>query len=244
MNEKLPSLQTNTTDYVTSLAKGTFGAIPFIGPIAAEIIGHIIPNQRADRIVRFVELLEERVSHLEGSDFVERCLQTDAVDLFEDALHQAARSKSQDRLEYIANIVTHGLTDEEQNQAEASKMLWLLGQLNDAEIIILRSRLATTNEDLSADGEFRKTHTDVLAPDVTHLGSSEDELEEAAIKRSYRKHLHDLGLIRQRFKKPKRGEFPEFDETTGMIKASGTDTTRLGRMLLRYLNLIPSWYRH
>ncbi len=61
MNKPLPALQTNTTDYVAALSRGTFGTIPFVGPIAAEIIGHVIPNQRADRIVRFVELLEERV---------------------------------------------------------------------------------------------------------------------------------------------------------------------------------------
>ena len=62
MNEPLPALQTNTTDYVASLAQGTFGAISFVGPIAAAIIGHVIPNPRVDRIVGFVELLEERVS--------------------------------------------------------------------------------------------------------------------------------------------------------------------------------------
>lgn len=52
MTEESPSLKTNTSDCVTSLAKGTFGAIPFAGPIAAEIIGHVIPNHLADRIVR------------------------------------------------------------------------------------------------------------------------------------------------------------------------------------------------
>ena len=45
MNEPLPALQTNTTDYVASLSRGTFGAIPFVGPIAAEIIGHVIPTR-------------------------------------------------------------------------------------------------------------------------------------------------------------------------------------------------------
>lgn len=38
MSEELPALQINTTDYVTSLAKGTFGAIPDVGLFAAEMI--------------------------------------------------------------------------------------------------------------------------------------------------------------------------------------------------------------
>ena len=61
MSEELPGLQTNTTDCVASLARGTFGAIPFVGPIAAEIIGHVIPNPPVDRLVRFVQRSEERV---------------------------------------------------------------------------------------------------------------------------------------------------------------------------------------
>ena len=61
-----------------------------------------------------------------------------------------------------------------------------------------------------------------------------------ALKTSYRRHLQDLGLTRTRFKKPRRGELPDFDEKTGMMKASGADITRLGKMLLRYVSLIPS----
>jgi len=34
------------TDIATILSKGLVGAIPFIGPLAAEIVGAIIPNQR------------------------------------------------------------------------------------------------------------------------------------------------------------------------------------------------------
>ena len=165
------------------------------------------------------------------------------VDLLEDAFTQAARATTQDRLEHIASVVANGIAAEELNQAESKRMLWLLGQLNDAEIVLLRSRLAMTREDYQRDAEFQKQHADLLAPDATHTGSSQEEFEEAALKASYRQHLHDLELIRQRFKKPKRGEFPEFDEKTGMMKASGSDVTRLGKMFLNYLDLIPEWYQ-
>jgi hypothetical protein len=74
------------------------------------------------------------------------------------------------------------------------------------------------------------------------MGAAEDEFEAAAINASYRQHLHDLGLTRLRYSKPKCGELPEMDDKTGMIKVSGTDVTRLSRMLLRCLNLIPDWY--
>lgn len=237
-----PKLDNTTTDIITILAKGGLGAIPFVGSLIAEIVGNVIPNQRIDRIARFIELLEQRLGKLEEESLQSRLTTPEAVDLLEDAFIQAARATSSERLEHIANVVANGLGKEELNQAEIKRMLWLLGHLNDSEIVILRSKLASTNEDLQRDADFRQKHEQLLAPDMAHMGSSEDEFEEAALKASYRQHLHDLGLTRLRFRAPRRGELPEFDDKTGMIKASGSDITRLGRMLLRYLNLIPSWY--
>jgi hypothetical protein len=237
-----PKLGNTSTDIVTSLAKGITGAVPIVGSLISEIVGNIIPNQRVDRIVRFVQLLDERLGRVERAVLEVRLLQPEVIDLLEDAFTQAARATSQERLEHIASVVANGVSAEELNQAQTKRMLWLLGQLNDAEIVILRSRLAQTHEDFDLDAEFRDKHQELLAPDMTHMGSSEDEFEESTLKKSYRAHLQDLGLVRTRFRTPRRGELPEFDDNTGMLKASGSDITRLGTMLVRYLDLIPSWY--
>jgi hypothetical protein len=217
--------------------------VPVVGSLVAEIVGNIIPNQRVDRIVRFVQLLDERLGKLEQETLKTKFTHPPVVDLLEDAFTQAARATSQERLEHIANVVANGLSEVELNESETKRMLWLLGQITDAEVVILRSKLVMTNEDAKRDAEFRSKHEQLLAPDVTHMGSSEEEFEEAALKASYRQHLHDLGLIRYRFRQPRRGEMPEFDDNTGMMKASGSEVTRLGKMLLRYLNLIPGWHR-
>lgn len=237
------SLAANRVDGLTSLAKGILGAAPFIGPTLAEIVGHIIPNQRIDRIVKFVRLLDERLQKFEQETLQTQIQEPANVDLLEDAFTQAARATSQERLEHIANLVANGISSEDLKQSESKRMLWLLGQLNDAEIILLRGNLPMTREEYDLDEEFRRQHSELLAPDTIHMGSSEDELEDAALKTSYRQHLHDLTLIRKRFRKPKKGQFPEFDEKTGMMKASGSDVTRLGKMFLTYLDLIPEWYQ-
>lgn len=213
-----------------------------IGSLVAEIIGNVIPNQRVDRISEFVRLLDERLRQIEQSVLDVKFREPAAIDLLEDAFFQAARATSHERLEHIANVVANGMSGEEVKEATAKRMLWLLGQITDSEIVILRSRLVMTREDLETDIEFRKKHGKLLAPDTLVMGSSEEEFEEAALKASYRQHLHDLGLLRQRYTKPRRGELPEFDEKTGTMKASGSDVTRLGKMFLRYLNLIPAWY--
>lgn len=243
MSDQSPALSTSKTDITVSTLKGAVGAVPFAGALLAEIVGNVIPNQRIDRIARFAELLDERVGKLEQEAIQARLKEPAAVDLVEDALVQASRATTEDRLEHIADVLANGLSQDELNEAEAKRMLWLLGQLNDAEIILLRGSLVRTRDDVQRDAAYREKHSAILAPDGTHMGSSEDEFEQEVLKVSYRQHLYDLGLIKKNFRKPRKGELPEFDDKTGMMKASGADVTRLGRMLLRYLDLIPDWYQ-
>lgn len=237
-----PKLGNTTTDIVASLTKGSIGAVPCVGSLMAEVVGNIIPNQRVDRIVEFIRLLDERLKKVEQERLSAKLTEPPVVDILEDGFTQAARATTSARLENIANVVANGIAAEELKQAEAKRMLWLLGQLNDAEVVILRSELARTFEDGDRDAEFRERHKELLAPAATPLGSRKEEFESAALKASYRRHLHDLGLICYRFSEPRKGELPEFDTSTGMMKANGADATRLGKMLLRYLDLVPRWY--
>ena len=84
--------------------------------------------------------------------------------------------------------------------------------------------------------EFWENHREVLTAPVVYLGASQEEVDKNAIYETYKMNLTHLGLLRIRFKKPKRGEFPELDEKTGMVKASGYDITSLGRLLLRSID--------
>ena len=54
----------NSADYVASLAKSALGVIPFAGSLLVEIAGNIIPNQRIDRIAKYAEALNTRLSSL------------------------------------------------------------------------------------------------------------------------------------------------------------------------------------
>ena len=106
----------------------------------AEIIGNVIPNQRVERIVRFVKELENRLGKLEAENLQAKVTDPAVVDLLEDAFIQASRATSEDRITHIDEVIANGITSDELNKAEVKRMLWLLGQLNDAEIVILRSR--------------------------------------------------------------------------------------------------------
>ena len=85
--------------------------------------------------------------------------------------------------------------------------------------------------------EFWQKHESVVRIPAITNSSSESEVEEAAFKRSFRERLVQLELIKPRYKKPKKGEFPEFDPKTGRMKASGYEITRMGRTLVRFINV-------
>lgn len=98
-------------------------------------------------------------------------------------------------------------------------MLWLLNDLTDEEVIVLRGALPDTNSEYELDEEFQLLHSDLVGHDFTDNESTEEEFDKEAIKQSYRSKLISLGLM---------------DDSRSI--------TRLGRKLLHYLELIPSWY--
>jgi hypothetical protein len=232
-NMENSNLSTNKIDIVVSVGKGAAGLVPFFGGTIGEIIGNIIPNQRIDRIVHFLESLDGKVSEVEKEQYKSKITSPGFVDMMEDAFQQASRALTDERIEYISELIKQGLKDDQLAIIEKKKILWLLGELNDLEIIILKSYDHTTSQ----DEEFHNKHQDVIIGPQAYLGSSQEEVDKYSIHQTYRKHLEDLRLLSMNFKKPRRGEFPEFDERTGMMKSSGYSITNLGNLLLRYIGL-------
>ena len=218
-------------DIAVSLSKGALGAIPIVGPLVAEVVGTLIPNQRLDRIQQFLEELAERLQGVPQDKVESEFGKPEFVDLLEDGFYAAARALSQDRLKQIAALIAEGATRKDAEYIRYKKMLSLLNNLNDAEVLflIMYGRLELGDE------EFMNRHEDILYPKVAHSGSTQDEMAAAWTQQSYKTHLAELGVLHPRFQRPRRGELPEFDPETGMMKASGYELTRLGRMLLKYI---------
>lgn len=227
-------MSTKGTDIATIIGKGLLGAIPFVGPLAAEIVGAIIPNQRIDRIESLLKLLESKIPTEDRQKVEERIIFPESVDLIEDGFIQASRALSEERKEYIASLLKNSLTDDELKHIEYKRLLSILGELNDLELLILKSH--TIYRGQPEHKEFWKAHEAALTPPLAHMGAKQEEIDKDIIYQTHKLHLANLGLLKIRFKKPKRGELPEFDDKTGMIKAQGYDITGLGRLLLRSID--------
>ncbi len=227
-------MSTKRNDMATIIGKGLLGAIPFIGPLAAEIVGAVIPNQRIDRIETLLKLLESKISEEDRAKVKERIISPKSVDLIEDSFIQASRALSEERKEYIASLLKNSLTDDDLKHIEYKRLLSILGELNDLEVLILKSQ--TLHRGQPEHSEFWKAHEGVLTPPLAHMRSTQEEIDKHTIYQTHKLHLTNLGLFKARFKKPKQGELPEFDDKTGMIKAQGYDITGLGRLLLRSID--------
>ena len=69
-------------------------------------------------------------------------------------------------------------------------------------------------------------------PPAAVYGASDQDIDQDATHGAYRSELQRLGLLRAKFKKPKKGELPEMDIDLGMLQAQRLEITRLGHLLL------------
>lgn len=219
-------LSENKSDDLASILRGATGIVPWVGGFFGELITTIIPNQRMDRFSEYLKILGEKLSNIEEQVIRAKLQDKEFVGLFEESLYSAVKAVTQERKEHIASIVKNSITDEAANYARYKYLLFLLNELNDVEILLLQSYTR------HGDDEFRSKHEDVIWKPLMS-----DNLDTRVVHENYKEHMVRLGLLKHRFKKPKRNEFPEFDEKTGMIKAQGHDITTLGRILLRHADL-------
>jgi hypothetical protein len=194
----MDDLKPNRTDALVVLGKSVLGIVaPVVGPVLGEVIGALIPKQREDRIVEFLLALDEKISdHLTKEDFKQLCESEDVVDLIEDSLFHVARAISPKRREYISHLLSQGLSQEQLDHATAKKMLRLLDQLTDEELIYLKFYSLDPSmhscEPDDADLYYEK-HRTTLEPALDKIGNR--SVFRASLQESYRSNLITLGLI-------------------------------------------------
>jgi hypothetical protein len=232
MNEELKQ---NKIDVLASAAKSIVGIAPFVGPLLAEIVDNVIPNQKIDRLTKFVVELEERFSHFEKDFIRDQIKDENFTDLLEEGLRQASKAISDDRKRYIASIIENGLKQDEINYNEAKYLMQLLEELNDIEIIWLRYFLVNT---IGGDEEFREKHKAILDRVVVYIGADQATIDKGAIQNSYKEHLIRLKLIQPNYSFDNKTGQPEYDNITKTQKISYYSITSLGKLVLRYIGLL------
>jgi len=231
---KKDNLENNRQDLIAAVGKSAVGAIPFAGPLLSEIIGAVIPNQRVDRLTKYIKILEDKMSQIPEEIINDLKTDENFIDLVEEGFVQASRATTDERRKYIASILANGITDDSIELEDSKSLLKILQELNDVEIIWLRFYQVPT---IGGDEEFRKQHVNVLSPIRAYIGADKEMLQKAALQDNYKKHLERLGLIKNHIRTDSKTKMPEFDRFTGQPKISYSDITQLGKMLLEQIGM-------
>jgi hypothetical protein len=225
-------LSPQIVDYVTAATKAIVGAAPFAGSLLVELAGAIIPNQRMDRIAKFAMVLEEKISKLE-QDFVRLQLTNENfTDLLEEGMRQAARSLTDGRREYIANLIANSLSEKDVEFIDTKHLLRMLSEINNIEVIWLRLFLVPT---FGGDEKFSEKHADVIKPIATTFGDPQPVYEKEILQNNYKEHLTQLGLLVNEYDLDLKTKGLKVDTFTQAPMKRGYQLSPLGKLLLRYI---------
>lgn len=223
-------LDENLRDKLVAAARGSLGAVPFVGGLLGELVTSTIPNQRQERIVAYLKALAVRLGQIETDRAREALSDPHKIDSIETGGFQAVRATSQGRIEQIAEIVFKGLQSDAAETIRRKRLLNLFGELDDDEVTILNAYGQNTG------GENRDIWATINRPPPAHLGSTMEDVGREKLFDLGIDRLISLGLLRRHYRSVKKGEMPEFDSRTGTFRHH-VDVSVLGRMLLTEIGL-------
>lgn len=233
---KIPNLSTNGNDYTAMIIRSIISLVPLGGPFLSELFTELIPHQRMDRVVDFLENLYVRLASLEKDLLESKLKNPQALELFEECVRQAASSSSSERHKHIANLMANSLSKEEIDYVESKHLLMLLNQIDDIEIIWLNSYHHIS---LGAEREFRLKHQHILEPyTITHANGSKFDLDKSTLQDNYKKHLARLDLIMGVPEIDQKTKQPKIDPFTHQQEIVSYRITPLGKLLIRQINLM------
>lgn len=141
-----PELGDNATDRTVAVLKSVAGLVPWAGTAFGEIISQTIPNQRIERLEKYLKHLALRLDAMQVDDIADKIKRVENVDFFEDGAYLAARAMSDERMKYIANCVAEGIAKDQLDKTREKRVLRLLQDLDDEEIILLNGYCGQTEE--------------------------------------------------------------------------------------------------
>jgi len=227
-----PILRENASDKAVAgsqvVASIVDAVVPGAGGFFSLIAGQIIPNQRAERLAEFATRLGRRLRVAEGAveslterfEALANSLSSEQIALFEDGAIAAAKATSQERIEGVAKIVAEGLSASDLEASNQRRLLNLINDLSDEDIVVLTSYSFTYGR----NQEWRAAHSQALEPTRAHMGSSQEELDRNTMRELRTSRLLSLGVL--------------VEKANAGGRSTYKDLTPLGRYVLKQLGVL------
>jgi hypothetical protein len=228
MSEHIPSLGAGGGDRTAAVIRSVISNIPVVGQALAEIITELVPNQRIERVEKYLLYLGEEITSLKVENIDAAMKRPENVDLIEDGAYQAVRALTDERKRYLARAVALGICTEEKDKLNEKRILALIGDLDDGDLLLLDA-FASRNKGRE---KFEKLRPEQPTINSRRPGAAERwGLYQASIAR-----LERLSLLKKRLQLDNKTNFPEFDRRTGEPKGNH-EVTALGSLVLNRIGL-------
>jgi hypothetical protein len=230
MSDESDPLESQLRDDLVAVGRAVANTVPLFGGAIGELLTVGVRNQRTERIVAYIRMLETRIESIEAQARVEMLKHPEKIDLIEEGAFQAARATNEMRIEQIVELVANGLTAAGADIIRRKRLATLLGELDDDEVALLNAY------GQSYGGGDRMAFSHIQRPERTHLGSSPEAIENDRLFQAGKDHLLRLELLKRNYGPLKKGQLPEWDARVGDFKHN-VEIAYLGRLMLKEIGM-------
>ena len=193
-------LQQNKTDVITSVVATATSYIPVAGGAISEIIRMVIPNQREDRIAKFLTDIDKRLNELEITvEKLQSIFKNTKYSGFTfECLRDVVNDKFEEKMVYYQNLYIAGITSEEQEMLNMSNLMRLVSDMEYKEILYLKFYYYVDYIDNQKIQEIQQLlNQGSIAPNYT-MDMDQKELDNETYKQITLNTLVNKGLLERK----------------------------------------------
>ncbi len=236
--EELPDIKQKGKDTFLGFAKAGINLIPLAGTFIAETVSNIIPNQRLDRVCKYLEIISKKISELSESEKVFRQLMDDKniLFLFEKSIKYSSETINENKYDYYAEFIISSVNDKTTEQMQKERMLDILSELNEIEIILLiyySLSMMTLAE--KEKNEFIQKNKAILFPRPQTMTEPVEKGYAYKFQQQYIENLEKFHLISRELEVDNRSQIPKIDPFSRRFETSSPRITTIGDLLINFI---------
>lgn len=228
-----------TSEGAASLLNAFASIVPF-GSVFSELFQFVIPQYREKRLTAYLAILSSKLSTFEEGFIKSKFADESFAGLLEDSFRVAVNTISEEKKEYIANIIVKSITSEDVEYTNQKFLLSLLNEINEIEIVILNQEyLQKPKVDIQKLRDFNNTHKDILSLRRVRSNSPKELKDNSLLFNNYYFELVRLGLLNEYYSSPRvdKSIKENFDEKTGKLKLNSIHLSDLGVIFIDYIGI-------
>lgn len=134
------NLESNVNDTFVSILSATVSYIPLVGSFASEIVQYAIPNQRQDRIVKFIKNIDSELKNMkiDFQELKEKFSNPKYGNFTYNCIREVTNEIYEEKIKYYKNLLIQTLTNDEKTLVHNERILKILEQLDYYEILYLK----------------------------------------------------------------------------------------------------------